>query len=459
MKPLKRVDLQSKPLHIVLAGLLTLGGLFAPTRSSAKSMLLASGAEQSQATIAARFEQRQQQVNQIKPEKYNLQRYPVIDSNERYWRHQLWATAIVEPQEPYVAQALNGILALTTASGLSRSQIKTVDMAMQVGTQLYLSSPTIYANVGHQFLHTIERSDDPQWVAMALSGLARSSSADQLKQLSHRVKARFPQWSKDIFLQTTLREVAESSSSSVPPLKDLLSWSVSPNQLHLYVICRPDRGVLCQALLKNRRGQFVRENGQLWSVPLGLRSLHGLGWNFVRGQTPQGIYRIEGVVPQPDNQFFRAYGQFSLVNLFVPFEPGAREFLPGRSGSFKGTLSAYQELLPSSWRNYFPIQQSYWAGKIGRSLFRIHGSGEAPSFFSNNQRYPASSTWNPTIGCLSALELYDEAGKLQQADMPKVLQAMTLVGGKNFSGYMIVVDIPSTAKTSISPAELEAAVR
>lgn len=458
MKPLKRVDLQSKPLSIVLTGLLTLGGLLAPTRSRAESML-AFGAGQSQATAAARVEQRQQQANQVRPEKYDLQRYPVIDSNERYWRHQLWATAIVEPQLPYVAQALNGILALTTVPGLSKSQIKTVDMAMQVGTQLYLSNPSTYASVERQFLRTIERSGDPQWVAMALSGLARGSRPEQLKQLSGRVKARFPQWSENIFLQTTLREVAESSSSTLPPLKDLLTWSVAPNQLHLYVICQPERGVLCQALLKDRRGQFVRENGRFWSVPLLLRSLHGLEWNFVRGQTPQGIYRIEGTVPQPDNQFFQAYGQFSLVNLFVPFEPGAREFLPGRSGSFRGSLRAYQALLPPSWRNYFPMQQSYWAGKIGRSLFRIHGSGEAPSFFSNNQRHPASALWNPTIGCLSALELYDKTGKLQQADMPKLLKALTLVGGKNFSGYMIVVEVPSTVKTPISPAELEAAVR
>ena len=96
---------------------------------------------------------------------------------------------------------------------------------------------------------------------------------------------------------------------------------------------------------------------------------------------------------------------------------------------------------------------------MGRSLIRIHGSGEAPDFFSkkghvsNENLY--SYNWNPTIGCLSALELYDEEGKLQQAGMPKILNALTTVGGKNFTGYMIVVEIPSASKAPISVAEVQ----
>jgi hypothetical protein len=330
-------------------------------------------------------------------------------------------------------------------------------MAMQVGTQLYLSNPTVYASVEKQFLQTIERSRNDQWVAMALSGLAKRKIApDKLRQLSDHIRQRFPKWSQDVFLQTTLKEVAHSlTPTRVPPLRDLLNWKIAPRQVHLYVICQPDRGVLCQAVLKNRNGQFLRQNGQLWSVPLLSKSIHGLGWNFNRGQTPQGIYRIEGVVPPAGNNFFRAYGQFSLVKVFLPFESGVREFFPGRKGRFTGTIQSYIAFLPPSWRRYFPIQQSYWAGKMGRSLIRIHGSGEAPDLFSKKVRYLDSYNWNPTIGCLSALELYDKTGKLQQADMPKILNALTAVGGKNFSGYMIVVEIPSSSKAPISVTEIE----
>lgn len=455
----KSINLQFKCLiNVFLTSLFALSGLLNSSGVSAETtMLLAkSGTGRPQATPAARISHQEQQVRQVRPENYNLKRYPVIDKHKSHWRNLLWTTAIIEPQEPYVAQALKGILALTTRSKLSKSQTRIISMAMQVGTQLYLSNPNVYASTEQQFLQTIERSHNSQWVAMALSGLVKRKIApDKLRQLSAHIRQRFPNWSQDVFLQTTLGEVAQAlASTRVPPLRDLLKRTIAPTP-HLYVICQPDRSILCQTVLKNRNGQFVRQNGRLWSVPLLSQSIHGLGWNFIRGQTPQGIYRIEGVVPPSGNEFFRAYGQFPLVKLFLPFESGVREFLPGRKGRFTGSIEAYLALLPPSWRRYLPIQQSYWAGKMGRSLIRIHGSGEAPDLFSKKVRYLDSYNWNPTIGCLSALELYDKAGKLQQADMPKILNALTTVGGKNFAGYMIVVEIPSSSKAPISVAEIE----
>ena len=445
-------------------GLLMLGGLLQPDlalSAPATTPISTTALKQLQATAAARVRQRQEQTRQVLPANYDLNRYPVTASNERHWRNILWTTALVEPQESYVAEALNSILALTRRSNLSKPQLRTIDMAMQVGTQLYLSQPTLYASVGQQFRQTIERSSDPQWVAMALSGLVKAGlTPEESRRLSDRVRQRFPKWSQDVFLQTTLQEVTQLlAPTSVPPLKDLLQQNIAPHQFHLYVICQPNREVLCQTVLKDRNGQFVRQNGKLWSVPLLLRSIHGLGWNFVRGQTPQGIYKIEGMMPKPEAEFFGAYGQFPLVKLFLPFESGVREFLPGRKGRFAGTIKAYQALLPPSWRSYFPIQQSYWAGKIGRSLFRIHGSGEATDFFTKNEQYLDSYNWNPTIGCLSALELYDEFGRLQQADMPKIINALIAAGGKNLSGYMVVVEVPSASKTPIFLEEVEAMVR
>ncbi|KAM3097758.1 hypothetical protein ACKFKG_07655 [Phormidesmis sp. 146-35] len=412
-----------------------------------------------QATAAARVKQREQQVQQIRPDRYDLTRYPVTDANERYWRNLLWSTAITEPQSAVVDKTIAQILSLTTRRGLSSAQTRTVEMAMQVGTQLYLSNPTQYESIQQQFQQTIERSSNAEWAAMSLSALAQSGAErEPRKQWSDRLQQRFPQWRNNPHLFTTLQAASSlDRPRTTPPLKDLLNWTIAPGQLQMYVICRPDRGTLCQTVLKDRRGQFVREKGELWSAPLLTRSLHGLASIFTRGQTPQGIYRIEGSIPQPDTEFFRAYGTFPLVNLFVPSEPGVKAFLPDRPGQIRG-LSAYRSLLPPSWRNDLAMQQSYWAGRVGRGLFRIHGSGEAPTFFTNNSRYPASAGWNPTIGCLSALELYDQTGQLQQADMPKILNVLTATGGRNFTGYLIVVEVPDLANKPIAIEEIEAIV-
>jgi hypothetical protein len=208
----------------------------------------------------------------------------------------------------------------------------------------------------------------------------------------------------------------------------------------LYVFCQQDRNQLCFSVLKNREGRFVKENGKLWTVPLLLQSLHALDWQFFNGATPQGIYRMEGVVPQPDDEFFRAYGQFPLLKLFIPFEVGVEEFIPSQKGGFKGDLTTYQRLLPPSWRSFVPIQQTYWAGIIGRSYFRIHGTGEAPDYFQrlNTER----GQWNPTLGCLSSLETYDSDGNLVEAHMPKILTALSQHGNPDLKGYVIVVDVP-----------------
>lgn len=418
---------------------------------------------QPKATASARATQLQDQIQNIQPEKYDLSRYPVIDKNKRHWQIVLWATGILEPQNDYVAIALDGILSLTTAPKLSDAQKATIDAAMQVGTQLYLRNPSLYANIGQKLQLTIDYSFDPQWVAIALATLAKSGLSPSQTQLSiRRIQQRLPNWAKDVSLYTTIRNIAESQSPSVmPPLADLLNWQIVRQQSHLYVLCRPNRDILCLAVLKDKNGEFIQQNRQLWSVPLLLQSIHGLDWNFVRGQTPQGVYRIEGTVPQPDDSVFRAYGQFPLVKLFAPFEGGVREFIPGKKGKFTGNLLAYQTLLPPAWQSYSPMLQSYWAGKIGRSLFRIHGSGEAIDFFKGkaNKASAIANNWNPALGCLSALELYDGNGNLLQTDMPKILNALSVASGRKLEGYLVVIDVPSKSGEPISLAEINNAIR
>ena len=463
MKPLWRCFARDFALETRTIALSLLLGSLTLAAFPAQAQTVAGSGRQPQATAAARVEQRRKQTERITPDNYSLSRHPIDSANEAHWRELLWTTAVVEPQEPFVAEALSRILELMSRPGLSASQQRTVDAATKVGTQLYLGNPSYYGGLGEHFFQAIVQSPDPEWVAVSLAAVRGGMSASQLRSLMASVKARFPNWQQDVHLRTTLQETTEFlDDRPVPPLGALLNWTIAPQQLHLYVLCQRDREVLCQAVLKDGQGQFVRQSGQLWTMPLLLRSLHRLNWNFVRGNTPQGIFRIEGVVPQPDDEYFRAYGQFALVNLYIPFEAGAKAFLPGIPGAFKGSLDTYQNLLPPAWRNYSPIQQSFWAGRAGRSEFRIHGTGESPDFFSGNKSSDngqRSSTydWNPTIGCLSALELYNDQGQLMRSDMPRLLQTLESIGGSKFTGYLVVVDVGNGTQP-IDRAAIEAAI-
>ena len=418
-------------------------------------------ASQPKATETARKAQIQEQQQKAHPSRFNLQKYPVTESNATHWQDSLWAIGVLAPEEDYVGRALENILGMTTAPNLSDPQKSIIDTAMQVGMQLYTLKPKVYGKLKPYFLRTISYSVDPQWVALSLSALAKVANQEknspEISKLMLKVQQRFPKWAQDIQLQTTLNEIQVGEKlPPIPNLADLLKWQVAPQQTHLYVLCRPNRDVLCLAVLKDRNGKFIKQNQKFWSASLLLQSLRNLDWAFTNGRTPQGIYRMEGISLQPDDEVFHAYGQFSLVNLFVPFEDGVNAFLPNQKGKFTGNLQAYQALLPPSWRSYLPIQQTYWAGSVGRSLFRIHGSGAAIDFFQNKATVVSAKNfeWNATLGCLSAIEVYDKKGNLLKADMPRILNALNTAGKGKVDGYLIVVDVPSLSNEPVTIAEI-----
>jgi len=412
-------------------------------------------AYQPKATESARKAQIQEQQQKADPSRFDLKKYPVTESNASHWQNSLWAIGVLAPEKNYAVQALKNILQMTTAANLSDPQKGIIDTAMQVGVELYTLKPEVYGKLQPYFLRTINSSTDSQWVALSLAALAKSPKP-QIEKLNLTVQQRFPNWAQDIHLRNAIQGGRQLKVSAIPNLADLLKWQVAPQQAHMYVLCRPNRDILCLAVLKDRNGKFLKQGKQLWSAPLLLQSLRNLDWYFSNGRTPQGIYRMEGVSLQPDDDVFHAYGQFSLVNLFIPFEDGVKAFLPNQKGKFTGNLPAYQSLLPPTWRNYVPIQQTFWAGNVGRSLFRIHGSGAAINFFQNKAAVVNAKNfdWNATLGCLSALEIYDNRGSLLKADMPKILEALNNVGKGKVDGYLVVVDIPSPTDEPITVAEI-----
>jgi hypothetical protein len=389
-------------------------------------------AGQSQATSTQRQTNRQNALSSIRPDFFDLALHPVEDAQEKHWRTVLWSTAITNPQDPYVAQGLAGILDKASQPALSSGQQKIVAMGVKLAIQLYSDRPGPYAAIPEKLLGVARSSDDINLTALALTGLeAMPTVQDQLATLVAATKKRFPLWILQERMKTTLDDLdwhLNPASKSYPPLPDLLSSTPVSGVPTIYVLCRPDRKVLCRVLIKDSKGQFLQSGNQPWSVSLLARSLHNLRWNMQAGNTPQGVFRVEGTLaPTPDT--FRAFGQFPRFKLFMPFESEVKSFLPNRPGPFFGSLDDYRQLLPATWRSYPPMAQSYWAGKIGRSLVRIHGTGEDPELFYGDKTSLASTAqsypWNPSIGCLSALERYDTAGNLVEADMPKILEAFT----------------------------------
>lgn len=152
----------------------------------------------------------------------------------------------------------------------------------------------------------------------------------------------------------------------------------------LFMFCRQDRHYPCLMVLKdgNNKPVYSRRRN-LWSQPALSLSSRGLPYNQTNGQTPQGIYQIDGVMPAADQQV--SFGKFRrLIVNFIPKSPNEEDF---------------RYLLPDSNLSEQWWTQSVEARNIGRGLFRIHGTGkinETP----NSSYFP----FIPTSGCIAKRE-------------------------------------------------------
>ncbi|MEN9216329.1 MAG: hypothetical protein Q6K90_03265 [Gloeomargarita sp. HHBFW_bins_162] len=410
------------------------------------------GQPQPLTTQAARREQLQRERQRIHPDHYDLNRYPLTESHETHWRRLLWATALQQPHHPYVFQSLRQLLQRTTANQLTPTETTIITQALQVSNLYIRQHPATRAQLQASLLQVVQSSPHPRWVALALNALVRSTSLTpaQQTQLLAQTRQRFPQ--PPDLLAIVLQEL-EQSPQRLPPLAELLSWQAQAGQMQLYVFCRNNRWVPCTLIVKDNQGEFYREQGQIWSRQLLLQSVYGLDWAFTYGQTPQGLHRVAGITETRSGDLFRAYGQFPLVKLFLPFEAGVQEFFPGQPSPWRGSLADYQERLPPSWRNYTPLHQSYQAGRLGRSLLRIHGTGDTPELFVRPRG--VAHSWNPALGCLTALELYTPTGELQQGDMAEILRVLDQASGGTFLGYLLVVELPDAIEMTGGTAWLE----
>ncbi|MCS6782075.1 MAG: hypothetical protein RMI89_00215 [Gloeomargarita sp. SKYBB_i_bin120] len=399
--------------------------------------LLLLGQPQPLATEAARVAQLQQERQRLQRPSYDLARYPLTEAHATHWRRLLWATALQQPQQTFVWRALQQILSRAGAENPTLAEAHVITQALQVSHLYFRQHPASRTHLRPSLEQVVATSPHPQWVALAVNTLARPLPLEQRQPLIAQVRRRFPQPSE--LLAVVLQDL-EQPPQPLPPLTDLLAWQAYPSEMQLYVFCPRNRWRPCTLLVKDDRGEFYREQGRLWSRQLLSQSVYALEWPFTYGQTPQGLQRVEGRTDSRSGDLFRAYGQFPLVKLFLPFETGVRAFFPPQPGPFRGSLADYLERLPPTWRDYTPLRQSYYAGRLGRNLLRIHGTGDAPTLFARPPE--GQHDWNPALGCLTALERYGSQGELGQADMPEILRVLASASSGRMTGYLLVVEVP-----------------
>jgi len=294
---------------------------------------------------------------------------------------------------------------------------------------------------------------DPKLFAIAaLYDYRADSSLSNRNRLLRQMDKQFAASNQNpLFIQLRsylLRHISDRQTPT-PSVLELFRYQQLWKQKTVYSFQRWDRNYSGLCIVQYEDGHFARDkNGQLKIFRQLARSGSGLPSFITNGNTPQGIYRIAGSRVSID----KLIGPTPTLQSILPFQSDSVFFrnLPYDSTGTK--LDNYKLLLPPSWQSYTPMQESFWAGAIGRRYIVIHGSTLDGSFFKDWSFYPNS----PTDGCLSTLESWDSiTGGIDQSDQLDLVNTFHATPGG--LGLLEVVNLDNQKK-NVTAAEINTLV-
>ncbi len=188
-------------------------------------------------------------------------------------------------------------------------------------------------------------------------------------------------------------------------------------------------------LIRDSLGKILLLNDTIFYTNQLARSVTNLPYYISNGNTPQGIFRINGFGFSKNTQI----GPTENFQLCMPNECKVNDFY-----NYKVTDSMWSgyldyAFLPQQFQRnlkYGFLYESIFAGKLGRNEIISHGTTI------NNEYYKGKSYYGftPTAGCLQAKEVWDyNTGKLIFSDQQKLIDAYKSIGANK--GYLIVLDI------------------
>jgi len=281
-----------------------------------------------------------------------------------------------------------------------------------------------------------QETSSPKLFTMAIHYLKRNQP-QQNDGFQSLLDERFPDWQQHpilFMLGNDLRFSFTERFQTTPPLVGLLKHSFEQGKTIVYSFQRSDRNYPGLTIIKKPDGKFVRNlDGSIFHIPHLARAIANLPGYITNGNTPQGIFSIQGI-DVSSNVFI---GQTPNLQLVMPFEVAVEKFFHNKKlTDTTWTEDHYRGLLPESWRSYLPIYEAYFAGKAGRTEIIAHGTTIDPEFYAGRPYYPNT----PSLGCLTAKELWSvKNGKCLISDQLSFINAFRSAGSNE--GYLVVIEL------------------
>lgn len=349
---------------------------------------------------------------------------PLGDSSEETWKDAFQALELLGYHTPRIDSIVTNAMEQVNGRTIS-FQRALLELA--------------FTNYPGQFYQQVKlllmQAHDPRIFAMCAVYILSSHANSDANFLSVTTKQKLKELPDDPILQQLLYHINNFKEyKPPPPIFKFFKQDYLPGNVLLISIQRKNRNYPGLVLIRGNNGRFIKDtSGNIFSVPQLARSISNLPPYLSNGNTPEGIFRMKGF----DQSKLSFIGPTKNIQLTMPFEKDPSHFF--NNSTIRDTswnIDQYKRLLPPEFKNYYPLLQSFFAGKAGRSEIIAHGSTVNPMYYLTQPFFPLT----PTQGCLSTKELWNEMnGSRTESDQHKLVNAIMSGGGAD--GYAIVINI------------------
>lgn len=357
--------------------------------------------------------------------------FPLTDSTEDKWQEAFDAIELMIYKTPFTETKIN--------YAFDHADERSVEFQKSLVTVVYSVYPFKFKKeIEHLFFTT---SDSKLFAICSEYLLAQNKDTSLHSSITKLLNEKFAEQSiADPVLYMLQLHIAEIKSNidlkSKQVIKAILKNNFLPGQIIMYSVQRKNRNFSGLVLIRNGNGDFMRDSlGQIITIPQLARSLTNLPGYLKNGNTPQGIFLMDGFGVSMSSFI----GPSANIQMGMPVETSIQKFLGDSSiADTVWTMDYYNRLIPEELRNYLPLYYSYYAGLAGRSEIIAHGTTVDPNYYLNQPYYPLT----PSQGCLCTKEVWD--GKRIESDQQKLVNALLQAGGAH--GYCVVIELDDKQK-------------
>jgi hypothetical protein len=219
-------------------------------------------------------------------------------------------------------------------------------------------------------------------------------------------------------------------------LSKIVNNQILPNKNVIISVQNKNRDYPGIVIIRDSAGKIVLQNDTIMYTQQLARAVTNLPFYISNGNTPQGIFRINGLGVSKNSQI----GPTENFQLCMPFECKVSHFFDEQINDTVWSPLLYESIYTQTTTkdlNPFAfLNEAAHAGQVGRFEIIAHGTAVNTEYYKGKPYFG----FTPTAGCLQAKEIWDyKTGQRIYSDQQKLVDAYKSIGATK--SYLIVLDI------------------